>query len=281
MWWIHLIRASKNLFILLVLKRIKKYTKKHKKPLAVFVIVFLFPFHHFSQNKHAQLIVWHVGQGQMVTYSDLTTCIHFDMGGEVFPLKQLIKECGRKENKVFFSHYDWDHINFTKQAWKRLPFFCRLNDPGGRGTKKKKQFLEVVPRCGAKSLKSAKKIFREITFPADRNKSKRHTSANKHSRVVTVKSQVLIPGDSPGSSERLWQNKIKARIRILVVSHHGSRYSTTPQLLARLPFVKIAVCSSRKKRYGHPHPLTRKRLAVRGIPLLSTERFNHIRIPLH
>ncbi|MDE0151073.1 MAG: hypothetical protein OXK80_01070, partial [Bdellovibrionales bacterium] len=124
------------------------------------------------------------------------------------------------------------------------------------------------------------KIFREITFPADRNKDKRTTNANKYSRVVILKNKVLIPGDSPGSSEKLWLKKIKAPITILVVSHHGSRYSTTPQLLRHLPHLKIAVASARKKRYGHPHPLVKKRLGWRGVSLLSTEQFNHIHIPL-
>ena len=251
-----------------------------KQYFLIFILVFLFPIHHFSQNKRVQIIIWYVGQGQMVTYSDITTCIHFDMGGEIFPIKKLIKECGQKENKVFFSHWDWDHINFTKRAWKRLPSFCRLNTPGGRGSKKKKHFLSSIPVCGKTSIRVSKKIFRDILFPAHLNKKRGNTISNKYSRVVIVKDTILIPGDSPGSSEKLWQRKIRVPIKILVVSHHGSQYSTTPQLLQYLPHLKIAVASSRKKRYGHPHPLVKKRLAQRGVPLISTEDFNHIRIPI-
>ena len=251
-----------------------------KKYLLIFITAFLFPLHQFSQDKKAQLITWYVGQGQMITYSDITSCIHFDMGGEIFPEKNLIKECGQKENKVFFSHWDWDHINFTKRAWKRLPFFCRLNQPGGIGNKKKKIFLSPIPFCNKLSKQKSEKIFREILFFPQWDKNKKSTKSNKHSRVVVIKNQVLIPGDSPGSSEKLWQGKIKAQIKILMVSHHGSRYSTTPKLLKYLPHLRIAVASARKKRYGHPHPLVKERLAKRGVPLLSTENFNHIRIPI-
>ena len=254
--------------------------KNREKYFLVFTIAFLFPLHHFSQNKKAQLIIWHVGQGQMVTYSDIKSCTHFDMGGEHFPLKELIKECGQKENKVFFSHWDWDHINFAKKAWKRLPSFCRLNIPGGEGNKKKKNFLSPIPFCDEISKKAAEKTFREILFFPYWNKDKKNTDSNKHSRVVIVRNKILIPGDSPGSSERLWMRKIKKPIKILVVSHHGSRYSTTPKLLTYLPHLKIAVASARKKRYGHPHPLVKKRLTRRGVALLSTENFNHIRIPV-
>ncbi|MYE07864.1 MAG: hydrolase [Oligoflexia bacterium] len=255
----------------------KQYKTKY---LATFILVFLFPIYNFSQDKKTELIIWYVGQGQMVTYSDIKTCIHFDMGGEFFPIKKLVKECGQKENKVFFSHWDWDHINFTKRAWKRLPFFCRLNTPGGKGTEKKQNFLSLIPFCKKASLQASKKLFREVVFPIDQNKDKNTTDANKYSRVVILKNKVLIPGDSPGSSEKLWFKKIKAPITILVVSHHGSRYSTTPQLLRQLPYLKLAVASARKKRYGHPHPLVKKRLGRRGVSLLSTEEFNHIHIPL-
>ena len=257
-----------------------KAKKALKTPWFLFLFIFLFPFQPFSHNKKAELIVWYVGQGQMVTYSDPSQCIHFDMGGEFLPMKKLIQECGPKQNKVFFSHWDWDHISFTKKASKRLYSLCRLNEPGGEGTVKKKQFLFTVPMCKPKSLKKSQKFFRELAFPTHHNQDKKHSPSNKASRVVVVRDKVLIPGDSPGSSEKLWMDKIKAPIEILVVSHHGSRYATTSRLLRHLPHLKLAVVSARRKRYGHPHPLLKQRLVRAGKPLLSTEEFNHIRLPL-
>ena len=247
-----------------------------KKAVLVFLLFFLLPLSRFSQNKPPELIIWRMGQGQMVTYSDPIQCVHFDMGGEYFPLKDLKKECRRKKNKVFFSHWDWDHINFAKKAWKNLFYFCRLNEPGGKGNNRKKKFLFSIPKC----RKSKSDIFKEITFSARLNKKKSISESNKHSRVIVVKNQVLIPGDSPGSSEKLWMHKITNPIRVLVLSHHGSRYSTTSALLKKLKYLKIATASARKKRYGHPHPLLKKRLSKIGVPLLGTEEFHHIRIPL-
>ena len=243
----------------------------------IFLFSFLFPYKAFYRDSKAALIVWNVRQGQMITYSDSMQCIHFDMGGESFPVKKLVQECGQKSNKVFFSHWDWDHINFTKLAWKRLHHFCRLNWPGGVGTKKKKSFLSVLPKC--KTIPTS--VFYEITFPAHLNSSKRASENNKYSRVVVIKNQVLIPGDSPGSSEYLWQNKVPPSVQILILSHHGSRYSTYHPLLYALPKLKIAIASARKKRYGHPHYLVKQRLMRHKVSMLSTEEFNHIYIPLH
>ena len=254
---------------------------KHKTYWLLFLLFWLAPFHHpFSQNKLEQVIVWYVGQGQMVTYSTPSLCIHFDMGGEFFPVKNLKKECQLKQNRVFFSHWDWDHINFAKKAYKRLNSFCRLNTPGGKGTKKKKKWLFKVPMCETHVIKTSQKFFKELVFLPHQNKDKKHTASNKNSRVVVLQNKILIPGDSPGSSEKLWIKKIKAPIEVLVVSHHGSRYSTTTRLLRNLPYLKIAVVSARQKRYGHPHPLTKAKLAKKGVPLLSTEKFNHIRLKI-
>ena len=258
-------------------------TKRRPRYWLFFVLILFFPLQPFSQNKPAELIVWNVGQGQMVTYSTPSLCIHFDMGGEKgrFPAKKLSQECQSKQNRVFFSHWDWDHISFAKKAHKRLNHLCRLNEPGGEGTKKKKAWLFTVPMCQPKWIKDSQKIFRELVFLPHQNKSKRHTASNKASRVVVIQNKILIPGDSPGSSEKLWIGKIKAPIEILIAPHHGSRYSTTDQLLKHLPHLQIAIASARRKRYGHPHPLLKKKLAKRGVPLLSTEEFNHIRLPTY
>ncbi len=241
-----------------------------------FMLVFLFPWHVWHHSAKERLVVWSVGQGQMVTYSNLKYCVHFDMGGEFFPVKKLIKECGQKLNQVFFSHWDWDHINFAKKAYRRLPSFCQLNQPGGKGSSKKKKFLSIIPKCQT----NTHPVFREIVFPMHRNRDKRASEANKFSRVVIIRNTVLIAGDSPGSSEFLWKHQVPKSIRILIVSHHGSRYSTTPSLLKVMPHLKIAIASARKKRYGHPHPLVKKRLLKRAVGLISTDDFNHIYIPL-
>ncbi len=242
----------------------------------LFFLVVLYPLRNLHLNHPERVVVWSVGQGQMVTYSGLTSCVHFDMGGEKFPLRKLIKECGLKNNQVFFSHWDWDHINFARKAFARLRGFCMLNSPKGKIHPKKQSFLSVIPLC----QKKEKGIFKEIVFSKEYNRDKKATSSNKSSRVVVVKRKVLIPGDSPGSSERLWGPFVKDPVEVLVVGHHGSRFSTTLNLLRSLPHLKLAIASARKKRYGHPHADVKRRLAQRGIPLLSTEHFHHIVLPL-
>ena len=241
----------------------------------VFLLVFLYPVLKIHPQSRDRLIVWSVGQGQMVTYSTLRECVHFDMGGEKLPLRRFLKECAGKKNKVFFSHWDTDHINWTGPLLKRLNSFCRLNGPDPQTPSRKRKLLLKVRPCPEGSP-----VFEELAFDPGRNKDKRATLANKYSRVVVVKKKVLIPGDSPGSSEPLWGSLIKDPVEVLIVGHHGSRFSTTSRLLKNLPHLKLAIASARRKRYGHPHPHVKARLKKRGVPLLSTEDFHHIIIPL-
>ena len=70
----------------------------------------------------------------------------------------------------------------------------------------------------------------------------------------------LITGDSPMSYEEKLINRFDiGQIDLLVVGHHGSRYSTSPQLLYRLS-PEYAVISTGYNSYGHPTYETLNRL---------------------
>ncbi len=78
-----------------------------------------------KENIANYFIVWNVGQGQWTTLVTFEECIHFDMGGERFPLKKIEKFCNKKKNFTYLSHSDWDHINGLKK-WKNT---CLMNRP--------------------------------------------------------------------------------------------------------------------------------------------------------
>jgi competence protein ComEC len=90
-----------------------------------------------------------------------------------------------------------------------------------------------------------------------------------------------VPGDSPIDQEKLWIHNFKLnRARILILGHHGSQTSTGKDLLKSLKRVRLAIASSRHRRYGHPHMKTQTALRARAIPLLTTEEWGTIRIEL-
>jgi competence protein ComEC len=61
-----------------------------------------------------------------------------------------------------------------------------------------------------------------------------------------------------------------ARPTVLVVPHHGSRYSSDPAFIAALAPRVALVSAGWHNRFGHPHPLVVRRYADAGVPLLNT-----------
>ena len=99
--------------------------------------------------------------------------------------------------------------------------------------------------------------------------------ANRRSCVVQVQVQgwrMLLTGDIDADIERRLVRRYGEELRadVLVLAHHGSKYSSAPAFL-RAVQPKIALVSAGyRNRFRHPPPETRQRLADLAIPLLNT-----------
>jgi competence protein ComEC len=234
------------------------------KPLTILLLFLVWcpPLEEFSTYRG--WVLWNVGQGQWLTMVEPQTCKHFDLGGEQAPWKLIQKYCRDRLNQIFLSHDDQDHISFLKGLLRRFPSTCILNEPHLRKPALKKTLRKL--QCG-----------QEIIRPwSVRYEPPKHRKNNRNSQVVVVR-DVLIPGDSTRSDEKLWTRLIPHdQVQILILGHHGSLTSTSKDLLNTLTSLKMAFASARKKRYGHPHPQVVERLQKRKTPVLSTENWGHI-----
>jgi competence protein ComEC len=268
-----------------------------------------------AQLLHPAFIVWNVGQGLWTTLSLPDTCWHFDMGGERADWASIERECAGKANRASFSHWDLDHISFAAEAARRLSGFCVAlrpagPDPGGH----KKRLLDPLPDCDpadkargnaandnidGDSAGGRHPRLLQLTRPSDnvvrptaralalasgaeRGTRPRGPTSNEASHVFEIQGVALVTGDSPKGNERIWSRRLARgdASPVLVLGHHGSRTSTSETLLQRLPRLVMAVASARKNRYGHPHPEVARLLRSRGIALLSTEVWGHLRFLL-
>ncbi len=239
------------------------------KKTCFFLIVFLFAGS-LSTEVRRELIVWNVGQGQWATIIDEDGCWHFDVGGEFAPWTAVMRECRGRRNFISLSHWDWDHVGLVGRAGRFLPNLCLLlKPPGVEGRSARKVNL-------LKNLEDCRAAIRFSYWTGSL-----HSTTNASSRVVLWQG-VLLPGDSPIDQEKKWIKHFAAlkRVRVLVLGHHGSQTSTGKDLLAQLRGLKMAIASSRFRRYGHPHVKVRNALRDRGIPLLTTEDWGTIRVPL-
>jgi len=228
--------------------------------------IFFFTFQ-ISDGSRPEFIIWNVGQGLWVTSVTSVECDHFDMGGEKIDFAEIVKLCGHKKNKFFFSHWDWDHIGFVKKYGAAFNDPCIGILPAGETKAKNLKMMNAFPMCSEipKDL--------EILSPEKAGKT------NELSHIFSYHS-ILVPGDSPKAQEKKWVSTLHSRekIKFLVLGHHGSRTSTSPALLNELPHVELAISSARMKKYGHPHIEVVRRLKEAGISLLRTEIWGNIHI---
>lgn len=236
--------------------------------LALFALVIFIPSSG-PPDFRARLIVWNVGQGQWVSLVGMGECWHFDTGGEFMNWSALQKNCGSRKNRIFLSHWDHDHIGFAAPLARRMNACLQEIGPAPRVSSRKRQSLRRIPKCDSELT--------EIwTWRPSQGRA-----ANELSLVFGVRG-ALLPGDSPKNQETQWVRKMPRSLHthLLVLGHHGSRTSTSQELLTRLPHLRIAISSARFNRYGHPHRETVELLKRWRIPLLKTEDWGSIAIEL-
>jgi competence protein ComEC len=240
------------------------------------------------QSFERELIVWNVGQGLWVTEHNTKGCEHFDSGGEFAPWGSIIASCAAAtlQNEFNYSHWDLDHVRVVRLAFQRLRGSCLEREPNGHTESKYKLNLFLnLPLCKhndvyeSQERKSPDRELIEISW--HKFSTTHRSSSNDVSRVVTFDKRVLVPGDSTAREEAAWSRSSSlSSIELLVAGHHGSRTSTSEQLLHALPHLRQAVASARAARYGHPHAEVRSRLRRHGVALISTEDWGSLHFEL-
>ncbi|QRO02805.1 DNA internalization-related competence protein ComEC/Rec2 [Archangium violaceum] len=99
--------------------------------------------------------------------------------------------------------------------------------------------------------------------------------ANDKSVVLLVRHgdvTVLLPGDveEEGEAALLATGKL-GRVTVLKAAHHGSRTSSTEELLERVRPRYVVFCVGRRNRFGFPHPEVEERYRTLGTECLRTD----------
>lgn len=220
---------------------------------------------------HNLWVVWNVGQGQWITHILPDECRHYDIGGEFGSFssmkKTLLLNCGNKINIMNLSHWDYDHFLNIPLLARSVPKLCWQNFPKFGTTKKSVQkILDLrLPRC----VNLTEQPLAWTPFIAK--------DTNESSNIF-FSEKVLISGDSPIQQEKIWLNEIEkiSTARVLILGHHGSRTSTSKELLTALPNLEFSIASARYLKYKHPHKETLARLSEFQIPVLKTEDWGNI-----
>ena len=104
---------------------------------------------------------------------------------------------------------------------------------------------------------------------------------NQTQPVITM----LLTGDVEGEGERALLEELKKhnihQVDVLKVAHHGSRGTTSKELLEQIRPVVSVISSGRNNSYGHPHKELLERLEEAGSVILGTAERGAVTLRFH
>jgi competence protein ComEC len=244
----------------------------------------------FPARGEVDVMAADVGQGSAVLIRTARHALLFDTG----PISRSGDDAGRRVlvglmralgvqrlDELLLSHGDADHTGGAASVLKALPVLnLRSSVPPDDVLRHTPDALRHMPdqvSCQAGQGWDWDGVRFDIVHPLQAIRSEGETRRdNEMSCVLRVRAhgrQVLITGDVEAAQEA----ELVARegpeglaSEVLLVPHHGSRTSSTPDFLdAVQPQVAVVQVGARNA-YGHPHPKVMARYAAKGVPTVTT-----------
>lgn len=240
-----------------------------------------------------ELIVFDVGQGDALAIRSPANrwllvdagprTESFDAGARVV-LPYLRRRGVSGLEALILTHPDMDHVGGSAAILQALPVET-VADPGVAAGKE--VFLRALEVAKAREVPwrileagdslnldgVAMRVVSPDTLLPD---------ANASSLVLELRFgafAALLTGDAPREREEVLLSRLLSPgIHVLKVGHHGSRTSTSPELLERIRPEVAIVSAGRRNRFGHPHPVVLELLREGGVKILRTDREGLVRI---
>ena len=192
----------------------------------------------------------------------------------------------RELSAVVVTHYHADHTNGLYEALRRIPvqtiYLPDIEDEYGV----RERLVSLAEEKGAQVTYVTKEtadtlgdtvltIYPPVQSGGDLNELGLTALASAGDF------DLLITGDMSGSTEKkLVETYALPDIEVLVVSHHGSRYSSNIRFLKSVT-PEAAVISVGDNNYGHPSEETLQRLLAVGADIWRTDQQGTIRITVN
>ncbi len=225
-----------------------------------------------------------VGQGQSVLLRFGRDLVLVDCGGDSqenpgdIAADYLQALGGARLDLLVISHFHADHANGVPELLKRVEVGELALPDVQEGDELRHTILELAEE---KEIK-VRLISRDTVYTFEEGQTcrvyaplGRGTGTNELGLTVLASAgdfDALIPGDMPGELEDdLLAHGDLPDIELLAVGHHGSRYSTTQELLDAVKPEAAVISAGAGNKYGHPSRETLERLSRAGIEIWRTD----------
>ena len=224
-----------------------------------------------------------VGQGQSVLLAsdgafallDCGSASHSIHAGEMASEQLQSMGCHRLDY-LLLTHYDFDHISGVEGLLARLPVGTLLLPEDEDDAGLRNDILAAAATYGVpvREMTDSKQfplgtatlqVYPPVGEDADNERGL--------ACLASVGSyDLLITGDMSSQTERkLLETYTLPDIEAMVVGHHGSKFSTSEELLTALHPEIACISAGKNNRYGHPAVETLRRLAEHGCSIYRTD----------
>ena len=256
----------------------------------VFTLTLLTWFPQRQLTSPMQLSVVNVGQGQSLALLTERGTVVIDCGnignednaGDI--TANYITSYGRQRvDLLILTHFHADHANGVKRLMSRMrverlmfPVDCEEND----------YMYEIFAYCDEKgtelmpvtvnSLVTVDGLDLQLYAPLGSG------DANEHCLLLRGSYEdfdFLVTGDAGSDVERQLTSSYElGDMDLLIVGHHGSRYSTSADLLDDITPEVAIISVGAGNSYGHPTREVLDRLVARGIRVYRTDLDGHVTV---
>lgn len=244
-----------------------------------------------KNNQDLSVIFLDVGQGDAILVQQGMNQILIDGGRSG---KLLLEKFGRyipfwdrKIEAVVATHPDQDHIGGLVDVLRsyKVHKVIKTNAISESQTYKalaseiEKEKSEVVEARKGLRIKFPNGAEAEIIYPLNSINANVAGYSNANSIVIKLnygENSFLFTGDLPSEQELIIANDTNVKARVLKVSHHGSKYSSSDEFLESVRPEEAIISVGKNNQYGHPAGEIIERLLKKGIKIFRTDEMRDI-----
>lgn len=249
--------------------------------------------HDLNQSQFLEVVFLDIGQGDSIFIKTPDNHqILIDGGPDSVILEKLGKEMSfwdRTIDLIILTHPEHDHIAGLIEVLKRYKIENILWTGILRETAEYKEWVKLIENedSNIKIAEAGQKIitpnlFFEILYPFESLEGQNIKNTNNTSivaRLIFNNNSFLFTGDAYKSIERkLIKENIHLDSDILKVGHHGSKTSTSKELLEAVSPQIAVISAGRDNKYGHPNEEVLEILNDYGIKVLRTDEIGDTKI---
>lgn len=225
-----------------------------------------------------RVTVLNVGQGQCILLQSRGNTFVVDCGGDSdsgaadIAANALASQGVFQIDGLILTHYDRDHAAGAAYLMQRVPaqalYLPTCADEDGTAA----TLPHDVPKVAVSEIMTITFGEGKITLIPSKN----DLSDNESGMCILFQTEncdILITGDrSTGGERELMQSIDLPKLEVLVVGHHGSRYSTDPALLKKTRPENAIISVGADNSYGHPAQEVLDRLMAFDCHIYRTDR---------